>query len=145
MAITLASMLGQIGLPGGGFGFGYGSVNGIGNAAQEITWPSLSQGENPVADFIPVARIADMLLDPGGACRLNGERRNYPDIKLVYWAGGNPVYIIRTSTAWSGPGSAPRRSSCTSPGGRPPPAMPTSSCPSPRSSSATTSSAPIAT
>ncbi len=107
MAITLAAMLGQIGLPGGGFGFGYGSVNGVGNAAQEITWPSLPQGENPVADFIPVARIADMLLDPGGAYDFNGERRNYPDIKLIYWAGGNPLHhhqdINRLVEAWQRP------------------------------------------
>ncbi|RYE73417.1 MAG: Asp-tRNA(Asn)/Glu-tRNA(Gln) amidotransferase GatCAB subunit C, partial [Hyphomicrobiales bacterium] len=107
MAITLAAMLGQIGLPGGGFGFGYGSVNGIGNAAQEIPWPSLSQGDNPVADFIPVARIADMLLDPGGAYDFNGERRSYPDIKLVYWAGGNPFHhhqeLNRLVQAWQRP------------------------------------------
>jgi len=30
LAITLAAMLGQIGLPGGGFGFGHGSMNGVG-------------------------------------------------------------------------------------------------------------------
>ena len=31
MAITLAAMLGQIGLRGGGFGFGYGNSDGIGS------------------------------------------------------------------------------------------------------------------
>ena len=31
MTMTLAAMLGQIGLPGGGFGFGYGSMHGQGN------------------------------------------------------------------------------------------------------------------
>src|SRR5262245_55429079 len=31
MAIALAAMLGQIGLPGGGFGFGYGATSGIGS------------------------------------------------------------------------------------------------------------------
>ena len=30
MAIMLASMIGQIGLPGGGFGFGYSATNYIG-------------------------------------------------------------------------------------------------------------------
>jgi hypothetical protein len=30
MGVTLAAMLGQIGLPGGGFGLGYGSVQGVG-------------------------------------------------------------------------------------------------------------------
>ena len=107
MAITLAAMLGQIGLPGGGFGFGYGSVNGIGFPAAQISWPPLPQGENAIGDFIPVARIADMLLDPGGAYDFNGERRTYPDIRLVYWAGGNPFHhhqdINRLRRAWARP------------------------------------------
>ncbi|EFH12450.1 molybdopterin dinucleotide binding domain protein [Pseudoroseomonas cervicalis ATCC 49957] len=33
-----------------------------------------------------------MLLNPGGAYRYNGQTRHYPDIKLVYWAGGNPFH-----------------------------------------------------
>ncbi len=45
-----------------------------------------------MSDFIPVARIADMLLHPGEAYRFNGETRTYPEIKLVYWAGGNPFH-----------------------------------------------------
>lgn len=107
MAITLAAMLGQIGLPGGGFGFGYASVNGIGHAVPEISWPSLPQGDNAVTDFIPVARIADMLLDPGGAYDFNGQKRVYPDIRLVYWAGGNPFHhhqdLNRFRQAWRRP------------------------------------------
>lgn len=47
---------------------------------------------NGVADFIPVARIADMLLNPGTTYRYNGQTRTYPDIRLVYWAGGNPFH-----------------------------------------------------
>ena len=43
MAVTLAAMLGQIGLPGGGFGFGYAGTNRIGNPAAELSlappWP----------------------------------------------------------------------------------------------------------
>ena len=107
MAITLAAMLGQIGLPGGGFGFGYASVNGIGHAAADMAWPSLPQGDNRVDDFIPVARVADMLLEPGSTYDFNGQRRVYPDIKLVYWAGGNPFHhhqdINRLRRAWQRP------------------------------------------
>lgn len=107
MAITLAAMLGQIGLPGGGFGFGYGSVNGIGFPVGKMSWPSLPQGENAIADYIPVARIADMLLDPGGPYDFNGAKRTYPDIRLVYWAGGNPFHhhqdLNRLRRAWRRP------------------------------------------
>ena len=49
-------------------------------------------GRNSIADFIPVARIADMLLHPGEPFDYNGQRLTYPDIKLVYWAGGNPFH-----------------------------------------------------
>lgn len=87
-AITLAAMLGQIGLPGGGFGFGYASVNGVGNAIHRFSWPSLPQGRNAVSDFIPVARITEMLERPGEPYRFNGQTRTYPHVQLIYWAGG---------------------------------------------------------
>lgn len=94
MAIALAAMLGQIGLPGGGYGFGYGSENGIGEGQvpPEIGLPNFSQGVNPVKSFIPVARISDLLLNPGQPFDYNGDRYTYPDIRLVYWCGGNPFH-----------------------------------------------------
>ena len=56
---------------------------------------------------IPVARIADMLLDPGGAYEFNGRHETYPDIRLVYWAGGNPFHhhqdLNRLRRAWQKP------------------------------------------
>lgn len=106
-AVGLASVLGQIGLPGGGIGFGYAAINGIGHRLTGFKGPTLPQGKNAVADFIPVARIADMLLKPGGAYDYNGEHRRYPDIKLVYWAGGNAFHhhqdINRLIDAWRRP------------------------------------------
>jgi hypothetical protein len=33
-----------------------------------------------------------MLLDPGGALPFNGQTLTYPDIRLIYWAGGNPFH-----------------------------------------------------
>lgn len=92
MAITLAAMLGQIGLPGGGFGIGYGSENGVGNSVRPFRFPALPQGTNPTGAAIPVARIADALLDPGAPYEFNGETRTYPDLRLIYWAGGNPFH-----------------------------------------------------
>src|SRR4029078_13020340 len=47
---------------------------------------------NSVADFIPVPRIADMLLHSGERFDYNGQNLAYPDIRLVYWAGGNPFH-----------------------------------------------------
>jgi biotin/methionine sulfoxide reductase len=92
MAIVLAAMLGQIGLPGGGFGIGYGCVNGMGMPRCTLHYPALPRVRNPVAEAIPVARIADALLSPNGAYEFNGGRLNYPDLRLVYWAGGNPFH-----------------------------------------------------
>ena len=92
MGLTLAAMLGQIGLPGGGFGHGYGSMNEPGLPPLRVRLPSLPQGPNPVQTFIPVAAISDMLLHPGETFAYNGLALTYPDIKCVYWAGGNPFH-----------------------------------------------------
>jgi biotin/methionine sulfoxide reductase len=92
MGLTLAAMLGQIGLAGCGFGHGYGSMNEPGLPPLRCRLPSLPQGLNPVETFIPVAAVSDMLLHPGEQFDYNGRRLTYPDIKLVYWAGGNPFH-----------------------------------------------------
>jgi biotin/methionine sulfoxide reductase len=106
-AIGLASVLGQVGLPGGGFALGYGPTNSTGAGGRLLPGPTLPQGRNAVEAFIPVARIADMLLNPGGEFTYNGERRRYPDIRLVYWAGGNPFHhhqdLNRLARAWRRP------------------------------------------
>jgi biotin/methionine sulfoxide reductase len=48
-----------------------------------------------------------MLRNPGGAYDFNGERRTYPDIRLIYWAGGNPYHhhqdLNALHEAWQGP------------------------------------------
>ncbi|WP_432827412.1 molybdopterin-dependent oxidoreductase [Dactylosporangium sp. CA-092794] len=90
--IALAAALGQIGLPGGGFGHGYGSMGDVGDYGPTARLPFLAQGVNPVREYIPVARIADLLLHPGEEYDFNGQRRTYPDIRLVHWAGGNPFH-----------------------------------------------------
>jgi biotin/methionine sulfoxide reductase len=105
--VTLASMLGQIGLPGGGFGASYGPTNIMGGNSPLFSGPTLSQGTNKVPDFIPVARFTDMLLDPGARIPYNGQEITYPDIRLVYWAGGNPFHhhqdLNRLRIAWRKP------------------------------------------
>lgn len=107
MGTTLAAMLGQIGLPGGGVGFGYSAVNAIGANTNRMSWPSLDQGRNPVADYIPVARVTEMFEGPGRTIDYNGRRITFPDIRLVYWAGGNPFHhhqdLGRLVAAWRKP------------------------------------------
>jgi len=106
-AITLAAMLGQIGLPGGGIGFGYSAMNNNGLHRRMVPYAALPQGQNPVKSFIPVARVTDMLENPGGTFDYDGQRLTYPDVRLVWWAGGNPFHhhqdLNRMRKAWAKP------------------------------------------
>ncbi|MGH8920893.1 MAG: molybdopterin-dependent oxidoreductase, partial [Actinomycetes bacterium] len=92
MSIALAALVGQIGLPGGGFGHGYSSLADIGGGTTRVPFPALPGGGRPLRSWIPVARVADMLLHPGAAYDFDGARRRYPQIELVYWVGGNPFH-----------------------------------------------------
>ncbi|MBO43762.1 MAG: Asp-tRNA(Asn)/Glu-tRNA(Gln) amidotransferase GatCAB subunit C [Rhodospirillaceae bacterium] len=107
MTITLSAMLGRIGTPGNGFGCGYGSMNGYGNPRLDVSPPNMIAGENPARSFIPVARIADLLLKPGEPYQFNGMDRYYPDTHLIYWCGGNPFHhhqdLNRLVEAWRKP------------------------------------------
>ena len=107
MAIMLASMIGQIGLPGGGFGFGYSATNHIGGQFEILPGAAFPQTKNEIDDFIPVARIRDLLLNPGNNFDHDGKSYTYPNTKIVYWAGGNPFHhhqdINRLIKAWEKP------------------------------------------
>ena len=92
MGVVLAAAFGQIGLPGGGFAYALGSTSNTGKPPLAVPLPTLPTGRNSIADFIPVARIADMLLHPGEPFDYDGQRLTYPDIRLLYWAGGNPFH-----------------------------------------------------
>ena len=91
MLMTLSAMIGQIGLPGGGFGLSYHYANGGSLTAKSAALGGISAGDNPVKDAIPYCHaLNDMLLNPGGTIDYNGTKITFPDIKLIYWAGGNP-------------------------------------------------------
>ncbi|MEM6588207.1 MAG: molybdopterin-dependent oxidoreductase [Pseudomonadota bacterium] len=90
--VSLAALLGQIGLPGGGYTVGYGVNAHIGNISRPFRWGYLPQGDNPVGTFIPVAMSAEMMLNPGQGYRYDGQSLTFPDIRLVWWAGGNPFH-----------------------------------------------------
>ncbi len=116
---TLASMIGQIGLPGGGFSIshhysGSGVPTRKGGVAGGINAASLgffdkdgkfigtkgdvntnagsgeSWRQKLSASSFPVARIAEALLNPGKVLDHNGKKITYPDIDFIYWVGGNP-------------------------------------------------------
>jgi biotin/methionine sulfoxide reductase len=107
MAATLAAMLGQIGLPGGGVGYGYGAFGRTGREARRVSGLTFPQGTNPVRGFIPVSRITEMLEKPGEEFDYNGSRLTYPDARLIYWCGGNPFHhhqdLNRMAVAWQKP------------------------------------------
>ena len=99
MAVALACALGQIGLPGGGIGVSYhyesggwpvgkGPVLGQIPARPKAVWQSAVPWKGSRA--VPVARMADVLACPGKVIDWNGSRIEYPDIRLVFWSGGNP-------------------------------------------------------
>lgn len=119
MIATLASMIGQIGLPGGGFGISYHYANGgspttnapvlgginVGKAVNGENWKSAE--EKAKSGAIPVARIADCLLNPGASLDYNGRVITYPEIEMIYWVGGNPMVhqqnLNKNIKAWKKP------------------------------------------
>lgn len=107
MAVALAALLGQVGLPGGGVGFGYGNISSTGEPRSRIGGPLLPSIPNPCPTRIPVARLSDMLLRPGQEYDYDGERLVYPDVRVVYWAGGNPFHHAQDTNrllrAWRHP------------------------------------------
>ena len=82
-------------------------MGGRGEPREDIPSVKMNLGKNPTGSFIPVARIADMLLQPNEEYDFNGERRTYPDIRMVYWCGGNPFHhhqdLNRLVKAWRRP------------------------------------------
>jgi len=100
MIVTLACMLGQIGLPGGGYGLSYHYASGGSPAATGPVLSGIGDGSQATrgADWlsksgsssIPVSRVVEMLLNPGKPFDFNGTKGSYPDVKLAYWVGGNP-------------------------------------------------------
>ena len=108
MTVVLAAMLGQIGLPGGGFSFGLAATSGVAVPLPAgIPRPTLPLGGNPVMERVPVGCVTDMLLKPGCEIDYNGRTIRFPDIKLVYSVGGNPFHhntnLNRFLRAWQRP------------------------------------------
>ncbi len=105
MKWALASLIGDVGLHGGGvtrFLFGGGAPGVDFKGPGSIPVPS-----NPVDEFIPMAKIADMLLNPGEEYEFDGETKTYPDIRAVLLTSHNPWTahqdLNRLLKAWEKP------------------------------------------
>ncbi|MGL4474948.1 MAG: trimethylamine-N-oxide reductase TorA [Shewanella sp.] len=103
MSAVLATMIGQIGLPGGGISYGH-HYSGIGipssGAAMPGAFPrNLDEGMTPIypsedfkgySNVIPVARWVDSILEPGKVIDANGSKVKLPDVKMMVFSGCNP-------------------------------------------------------
>ncbi|WP_395755986.1 trimethylamine-N-oxide reductase TorA [Edwardsiella ictaluri] len=115
MIVVLAAMLGQIGLPGGGFGFGW-HYNGAGTPSRKgvilsgfsgaTNTPPLhnSSDYRGASSTIPIARFIDAMLEPGKKIDWNGKQVTLPSLKMCVFAGTNPFHrhqqINRMIAGW---------------------------------------------
>ena len=108
MGIALAAALGGIGVPGGGFAMGFGANGnaGAGQTRKRIPGPPVPR-QNPDMPVISVSRVVDLLENPGQEFHFDGTVDTFPDIRLVYWVGGNVFHhhqdLNRLLRAWRRP------------------------------------------
>ncbi|QEY25769.1 trimethylamine-N-oxide reductase TorA [Neisseria zalophi] len=102
MAAILASMLGQIGLPGGGISYSH-HYSSVGVSSSGASMPgafplNLDTGRKPRYDntdykgyssTMPVARVIDALLEPGKEIHFNGHQVKLPPYKMAIFSGCN--------------------------------------------------------
>ena len=108
MAIALACVLGQIGLPGGGIAFPFGTAGDVGSGQVRKRIPGLPIPLRPPnCPVISVSRVTELLEGAGRDMDFNGHRVQSPDIRFVYWTGGNPFHhhqdLSRLDRAWQRP------------------------------------------
>ncbi|GAA8321679.1 molybdopterin guanine dinucleotide-containing S/N-oxide reductase [Helicobacter pylori] len=87
--VVLASMIGQVGLSGGGFGFSmhYGGNAQASSGARVV--PMISQGNNAVKSVIPASRVSEAILNPDKEIDFKGKKLKLPKIKMIYNCGAN--------------------------------------------------------
>lgn len=90
--ITLASMIGQIGLPGGGFGFSMHYAGGGDASSGKATVGGMSQGGgDKVGIAIPASRMSDLLTKAGETIPHKGSTITYPKVEVMLSAGCSPI------------------------------------------------------
>jgi len=90
--ITLASMIGQVGIPGGGFGFSMHYENGGDANSGKATIGGFPQGGgDKVRTAIPASRAAEMLKNPGKTITYNGNKITFPEVHFMLSAGCSPI------------------------------------------------------
>ncbi|WP_028025389.1 trimethylamine-N-oxide reductase TorA [Enterovibrio calviensis] len=99
MIVVISAMLGQIGLPGGGFGFGwhYNDAGTVTSAGPLMSGFNSVTGVDPIhngsyngySSYIPIARIVDCLEKPGETIDFNGHKVKFPHIKMAISCGSN--------------------------------------------------------
>ena len=107
-ATALACALGQIGLPGGGIAFPFGAQGNVGAGQVRKRVPGMPIPPRPPGPpVISVSRFRELLDQPGAPYDCNGESGQFPDIKMVWWAGGNPFHhhqnLNELASAWERP------------------------------------------
>ena len=107
-ATALACALGQIGLPGGGIAFPFGAQGNVGAGQVRKRVPGIPIPPRPEGPpIISVSRFRELLDRPGATYNFNGQTGRYPEIKMVWWAGGNPFHhhqdLNELSAAWERP------------------------------------------
>ena len=127
-------MLGQIGLPGGGIGYGYGAIGAVGVSVKRLeglTFPQGAKSDQTISSRWPALPI--MLLNPGEVLRFQRPaaqvRRHSP------WSTGVaviPFHHHQDLNRLQQASSNPKPSSCTNPGGPRRQNAPTSCCRRPR-------------
>ncbi len=102
MGAILATMLGQVGLPGGGISYSH-HYSSVGVSSSGASMPgafplNLDTGRKPkynntdyngYSSVIPVARFVDCLVEPGKKINFNGQEVTLPPLKMGIFTGSN--------------------------------------------------------
>ena len=92
MGAVLAAALGQIGLPGGGYGYALGAIGYYGRRYNAVPCRPCRRAATASPTSSRSRASPTCCSIPASTFDYNGQTLTYPDIRLVYWAGGNPFH-----------------------------------------------------